>query len=369
VGLAAAIALQMRGAHVLVVDALKPPIDKACGEGLMPDARRDLAVLGVCCEPDEGAPFRGIQFVNWTDRGLASVSADFAGGEGIGMRRTMLHSRLVNRAVEVGVRLRWNTHVALGTSVSIDGQQCNYQYLVGADGQSSRVRKWAGLDRGRLISKRLGFRKHYRVRPFSGYVEVHWCALGQVYITPVGRDEICVAVVTRDRSSRMKQIIDSIPYLRSRLSSKDEISIERGALTTTRRLRCVAKSNIALIGDASGSVDAVTGEGLAVGFRQASLLGRSIEKGSLELYAADHEKSLQMARRMARALLLIDAHSSFRNAVMCTLASSPDLFRGLLQVHMGDETLAHFLLRNSGAVIKRLANRGVTVSETERAST
>ena len=37
-GLAAAIALRQKGLDVLVADALWPPIDKACGEGLMPDA-------------------------------------------------------------------------------------------------------------------------------------------------------------------------------------------------------------------------------------------------------------------------------------------------------------------------------------------
>ena len=46
-GLAAAIALRQKGLDVLVADALRPPIDKACGEGLMPDAQRDLAALGI----------------------------------------------------------------------------------------------------------------------------------------------------------------------------------------------------------------------------------------------------------------------------------------------------------------------------------
>ena len=46
-GLAAAIALRQKGLDVLVADALRPPIDKACGEGLMPDAKKDLAALGI----------------------------------------------------------------------------------------------------------------------------------------------------------------------------------------------------------------------------------------------------------------------------------------------------------------------------------
>jgi len=335
----------------------------------MPDARRDLAELGVHCEPGEGALFRGIRFINWTDEEPVSASADFASGEGIGMRRTVLHTRLVERAVEAGVRLRWNTHVGLGSNVSLGGEACRYDYLVGADGQSSRVRRWAGLDRCMLITKRFGFRRHYRISPISDYVEVHWCALGQVYITPVAREEICVAAVTRHGSTRMQQIMEALPHLRERLYAREAFTGERGAMTTTRRLRRVVKDNVALIGDASGSVDAVTGEGLAIGFRQAGLLSRSLEQGSLELYAVEHEKTLRTPRRMASALLMMDKHAALRRVAMRTLAGSPELFRGFLQVHMGEESLPHLLRHNASAITKHLAFSAVSASDTERAST
>jgi flavin-dependent dehydrogenase len=200
-------------------------------------------------------------------------------------------------------------------------------------------------------------------------VEVHWCAIGQVYITPVGHEEICVAVVTRHGSTRMQQVMDAIPYLRERFSGEAASTRERGALTTTRQLRRVVKGNVALIGDASGSVDAVTGEGLATGFSQAALLSRSLEKGSLDLYAAEHEKTLRVPRRMARALLMLDKYPSARGAAMRALAGSPELFGGLLQVHIGDERLAHFLLSNGAAMVRQLASPRVPASDTERAST
>jgi menaquinone-9 beta-reductase len=368
-GLAAAIALRMRGADVLVADAVKPPIDKACGEGLMPDAQRDLDAFGVHCEPCEGARFRGIRFVNWADGEPVSVSADFASGAGVGMRRTMLHARMVERASDVGVRLRWNTHVALGSNVSLNKQACRYHFLVGADGQSSRVRRWAGLDQSRLISRRFGFRRHYRISPMTAFVEVHWCALGQVYITPVASDEICVAVVTRHGSVRMRQIIDSIPSLREQFAGQTTSTAERGALTTMRQLRCVVNGNVALIGDASGSVDAITGEGLAIGFRQAHLLGRSLEKGSLDLYAMEHEKTMRLPRRMARALLAMDRHSCVRNMAIRLLAGRPDLYSGLLQMHMGESNLRNLVLHGGAAIMRKRVLSGISTSDTKRAST
>ena len=56
---------------------------------------------------------------------------------------------------------------------------------------------------------------------------------------------------------------------------------------------------------------------------QADLLGRSLDRGSLDLYAAEHEKTLRAPRRMARALLLMDRHASLRIAAMHGLANSP----------------------------------------------
>jgi flavin-dependent dehydrogenase len=361
--------LKMRGADVLVTDALKPPIDKACGEGLMPDARRDLAALGVECEPRDGMSFQGIRFENWTDTDRISVSAGFRHGDGFGMRRPVLHERLVERALALGVRLRWSTYVALGNEIRLNHEPCTYGYLVGADGQSSRVRKWAGLDRGRQFTKRFGFRKHYRMGPLSNCVEVHWSALGEVYITPVAWDETCVAVVTRHSSMRMQQVIDSIPYLRERLERHKPLARERGAVTTTRKLRRVVRGNVALIGDASGSVDAITGEGLALGFRQANLLSQSLDENNLELYAAGHPQILRTPQRIARALLLMDAYPTLRNYVMRVFAGSPALFQGMLNVHLGEEALAHFLIHNGMDIAAQLAFPRICASDSQRVST
>lgn len=61
-GLAAAIALRLRGFAVLVADRERPPIDKPCGEGLMPDGVAALNRLGISSDFDGALPFRGIRF-------------------------------------------------------------------------------------------------------------------------------------------------------------------------------------------------------------------------------------------------------------------------------------------------------------------
>ena len=60
-GLATALHGVQAGLDVIVVERRRGPIDKACGEGLMPHAVRQLQRLGV--DPT-GKPFRGITYLN-----------------------------------------------------------------------------------------------------------------------------------------------------------------------------------------------------------------------------------------------------------------------------------------------------------------
>src|SRR5690349_22356691 len=93
-GLAAAIAARMKGFEVTVVDGAKPPIDKACGEGMMPSAVAALRDLGVAIRPGDGQVLRGVCFKDVS----TSLEADYPDGTGLGMRRTVLHQRMLERA-------------------------------------------------------------------------------------------------------------------------------------------------------------------------------------------------------------------------------------------------------------------------------
>jgi len=342
-GLAAAIALRARGADVLVADALAPPIDKPCGEGLMPDARRDLSRLGVDLNPAHGAEFQGILFAGPCD----SVAASFPSGTGLGVRRPALHRLLLDRATELGVRFSWNTPVVLKPQrlAQLAGEPRAYRWLVGADGHASRVRSFASLDAASLRSRRFGFRAHYRVAPWSPYVEIHWGPLGQAYITPTGPQEVCVAAITRHPGIRLPQILEGLPSLREKLAGADVTSAQRGAITLTRRLRRVTRGNVVLIGDASGSADAITGEGLAMGFREALLLADSLAAGSLDLYEARHASILALPQRMAALMLLLDRSHALRDRTLRAFARRPHLFGEMLAVHVGEQSLPRFVLR------------------------
>src|ERR1700729_724294 len=94
-GLVCAIAAAGQGLQVTVADGMKPPIDKACGEGLLPDALATLSDLGITLDPNaptESSLLRGIRFIRdpTPDAPLPTTEAAFLSVPGRGIRRTLL---------------------------------------------------------------------------------------------------------------------------------------------------------------------------------------------------------------------------------------------------------------------------------------
>jgi flavin-dependent dehydrogenase len=323
-GLAAAIATRLKGFNVIVADAAQPPIDKACGEGLMPDSLDALRRLGITFHPEQSFAFRGIRFIG--DGG--AVAADFPAEPGIAVRRIRLHQLLIDRAQELGVKLLWRTRVT-----ALD--EIRARWIIGADGQNSRVRRWAGLDAACRESFRYGFRRHYRVRAWSDFMEIYWGDKCQMYVSPVAREEVCVALITRHPRVRLDASLPRFPQLERRLHGTAAVSDERGAVTVTRRLKRIYRGRTVLIGDASGSVDAIAGEGMSLAFRQAIALADALVADNLELYQSAHRRIARRPAFMAQLMLALDRYPRLRPPVLRAFAAKPVLFERLLAVHAG----------------------------------
>jgi flavin-dependent dehydrogenase len=333
-GLAAAIAARQRGFRVIVADGAKPPITKACGEGLLPDALAALVGLGVELREMDGCELRGIRF----EDERSSVSARFPDGHGLGVRREMLHQRMMERARDAGVTLLWNTPV---TGLHQDGvlageNKIQARWVIGADGSRSRMRRWSGLESYVVERTRFAFRLHYRLRPWSDFTEIYWGEQAQAYVTPVGAHEICVVLISNDPNVRFGETLRRFPELLRRLDGAPHASSARGAATTMSRLKSVYRGNVALIGDASGSVDAITGEGLALSFRQATALAGALAGNELEGYQKAHRRLFRRPRLMGNLLLLLDRRSRLRQRSMRALEAAPQLFERMLGYHLGE---------------------------------
>jgi len=351
-GLATAILAAQHGLRVALADHNRPPIDKTCGEGLMPDAVRAIKTLGLNLGSGEAVPFRGIRFQDADSK--TRVEAEFGQGFGLGVRRTVLHGKLAERAAGLGVALLWGSRVTLGGDgrVFCEGRPVHCRWVIGADGESSPFRKWAALEPTRYQQVRFAARQHFRSVPWSDFVEVFWARDCQIVVAPVASDELCVAVTSRSPRLRFREALSQVPALACRLRNVPTLSNVRGARAALRRLRRVCRGRFALVGDASGSVDPLTGEGLGLGFRQAAALVEAImcsESDSsraifddLRGYQAAHDRIGRAPRLMSRLMLLMDAHPQFRQRALRMLAADPSLFSRLLNTNVGDLALSKF---------------------------
>lgn len=342
-GLTAAIAARQQGLRVSVADSRFPPVDKSCGEGLMPHGVEALRNLGVAIEPRDGVPFRGIRFV---DHEL-SAQANFPRACGYGMRRTTLHRLLMERAREAGVEMHWGTHIRYGGAGRLDanGEQVRSRWIVGADGQNSGVRKWAGLRARFEGAPRYGFRRHYRLAPWSEHVEVHWNSRSEIYVTPTGPNDVCVAVLTRNPRLRIAEALKGFPAIASRLTRATPTSREMGGACVSRSLKEVSRGNVLLAGDASCTVDAITGDGLSLAFEQAVSMAGALAQDDLERYAQEHRRIVRLPMMMSRVMLMLAERRWMRRRAITRLSNHPGIFARLVAMHVGEFGAAKLTLR------------------------
>ena len=344
-GLAAAIAARRKGLSVAVFEGVSPSpaIDKCCGEGLMPDALEALGELGVELPASARMPIAGVRFIECGH----AAEARFSGQTGAGVRRTTLHAALMEHARRAGVSIFWGQPVrglAAGGLLAGDEEvQC--RWIVGADGSQSAMRRAAGLESPSACPCRFGLRRHFRIEPWTDLVEAHWAHGVQAFVTPVAENEIDIAVLSSDPQLRYQEALQLFPALVARLAGAEATSNVRGAVTASRRLNRVATDHLALLGDASGSVDSVTGLGLAMAFQQAVALGEALEREDLSLYAAQHHRLARRPRVMESVMLAMDQRDTLRRRAIRTLAAEPAHFSSLLSVHTGAASALSFALR------------------------
>jgi flavin-dependent dehydrogenase len=132
----------------------------------------------------------------------------------------------------------------------------------------------------------------------------------------------------------------------------------RGARAAVRRLRRVYRGRFALVGDASGSVDPLTGEGIGLAFRQAAALVEAIERHDLQSYQAAHDHMGRVPRLMSRLMLTMDAHPCLRRRALRIFAAEPSLFSRLLDVNVGELALSKFGVGNALRLAWRMLTPG-----------
>lgn len=355
-GLFAGIVCARNKLNTLILEKKEYPIDKACGEGIMPSGVEHLRELGVApfVEKYPYHHFKGIRYISNTGR---TAEATFSEGAGWGIMRTKFSSALLDCTtslskleIKAGVSATYN--LGQNPEVIIKEKVFCPKLLIGADGLHSRIRKDANLEAKSHELKRWGVRQHFAIKPWCDFVEIYWGAGLEAYVTPVSDSNVNVSILWD--ASRYKplqggkklfaSLLDEFPELQERLKDAYVLDEAMAAGPLYQQTMGAANGKILLIGDAAGFFDPITGEGISLASKQALLLEKfvvpelqnnteNIEK-ALEEYSIKCTQLYRPYQLMTQMVLLLRLWPKLTDRVIQVLRLFPRLFQKLLTLNM-----------------------------------
>jgi flavin-dependent dehydrogenase len=348
-GLAFAAFAAARGLDVLVLERREGPLDKACGEGLLPAGVRALEPLGIVAAiaPAEKAALGAIRWID-ADAGEARLALPAPGG--VAIRRTALSAALLARARAAGVEVvqgapvvrHWREEGAMAVGGPFG--EARARVLVAADGLNSPTRRRERLALPPRAPVRYGIRRHFAVVPWSGDVEVHFGAHAEAYVWPAGPERVGVAFLYEPGApGDPRRLLERFPAVAERIAGGEEASAPRGAGPFGQSARARVADRLVLLGDAAGYVDAITGEGLSIAFGCASDLAALLPAALARGAGADALRGYESAWRRrflpyatwTKVLLALSRHPGLRRRVLALAAARPGPFERVVAAAVG----------------------------------
>lgn len=320
-GALSAYLLARQGRKVILLEKNPSPPRKVCGEYLCPQGVALLESLDLSAVLEQTRPIRGMKIV--TPKGTPVLS-QFPAGEGRAVNRRHFDGALIKLAKNQGADVKEGVTVAdlsytSGLWTLQTGQgPVTAKFVIGADGRSSVISKKFDND-VQVAAKRVaihGFVNSLRTNDFIG--EMHLYADGSyIGVDPTGGFEVNLSLVANADSVRelggpgraLFHYLNQSDDLRERFA----VGLVGVKLSTTFPIQHQTKSlipakNIALVGDAAGFVDPLTGEGIYNALLSAHLLTKALAmdfKRAPKIYQRSYVKHLNGKARLNKVFQLM----------------------------------------------------------------
>ncbi len=282
--------MSKNGREVLVLDRSREIKRKVCGEYLCPLGVEELNKMNLSFIADKFPKLSGMKI--YTPK-ATEVDTDFPEERfGISVNRQFFDQALFDVALSTGAQIK------LGKTITKIVCQGNYwqvwtsddesycgRLLVGADGRNSFVAKSVGLTIP-AKSKRIAIHSWVKIdRPLRRKGQMHIFDDGSyIGLDPIGDEElnislVCNPEVVKEHGNTRK----TFEYYLKKLSNngvKVTLSPDtqiHSSFPIEHRVSDIIGHNLALIGDAAGFVDPITGEGIFNALRTANLLWEALE--------------------------------------------------------------------------------------------
>jgi flavin-dependent dehydrogenase len=380
-----AIRLARAGHSVAVLDRRRFPRAKPCGEFMSPECIPLLEEVGLRDAVLAGGA-RRIHGMRLHGHGAAAEGRFVAVGgveapfdHGYALRREVLDQLAVEAARSCpGVTLL-EAHAVVDLVRDGDGRVLGVEALgpdqrprhilgsftVGADGLRSRVARALGVQVPTRWLDKFAVVARFAEVPMRDHAEVHFFDGGYLALAPVDGGQITLNMVI-DRSAlprggrraiedALQARIAATPALGARLAGRDPVEPLLGCGPLAGRTRRQVFDGAALVGDACGYVDPVTGEGLFFAMRGAALLADALvpalaagrtDRAALRGYARARRREFGPRLWIATLLQRGLRHPRLVRRVLRLLEARPRL-ADLLVATTGDYVSPRALLRPS----------------------
>ena len=359
-----ALRLARAGWSVGLLDQRRFPRPKPCGDFLGPDCLPLLEELGLL-ESLERSGARRIHAMELYGHGrhARGVYGRAAEPHGLAIRREVLDEQAVRAAArEPGVALLegWGASELLcdasGRVLGLaaadpagERRELRARFTIGADGLHSRVARALGVWERLPWLDRFALTARVPRGALAQHSEVHFVPGGYLALAPVDAELATLnlvvdrAALPRGRAALTGFFAEQLgraEQLAGRVAPPSELEI-RACGPLAARTRRQAFDGAALVGDACGYVDPVTGEGTYFAMRGAALLSecldralhaRATDRAALGPYLAARRR--EFAHRRALGLLLQRGlrHPRVVAGVLALLAARPRLTDLLVEV-------------------------------------
>jgi len=242
--------------------------------------------------------------------------------------------------------------------------------VVGADGLHSLVRRQLGLALPVRGPARYGARAHFEVSEDLAFVEVHVLPGAELYLTPVGRGRLNIAVLCDRRAAKtfagnlpehFLRLVRSSERVRRLIGSSAPLTAPSLCGPLRQRARSAVADGAVLVGDAAGFVDAITGEGMSLTLVSAEMAAEVVSEGlvrgdlsarHLSTYDRRRRRAARDATWLTEIILWGLRRRGLARRVVSSLAANPQLFTRVLAVNTGRAPLASIGLRGVATMLR-----------------
>ena len=296
-GATTALLLARAGMSVTLCEAHAVLPERVCGMYLCPAGVALLERLGLRSRLDENSRrLRGMVMIS---PGLQRLETYFPPGDGVpdhglALPRPELDNTLLSIAREAGVTVRMGARpqkierTGAGWRATLpNGEVVESRLLIGADGRKSATARLLGLSLPVRRSRTAIHIDRPSRMPVAPLGQMHVFDDGAyVGLNPIRANLVNFSIVCDPEALRANPVVDFIndhiarsPYLSELIEPLAPNAKPGATFPASARGRTAAVEDAALVGDASGYIDPLTGEGIFAALWTADELARAVIAG------------------------------------------------------------------------------------------